>query len=289
MTIIRIACAAIALSWLGGTISPPADAQRSDYRDRYDSRDRDSRQRNVPGRFDYYALVLSWSPTHCANAQRGRDDLQCNRRDGRRYNFVLHGLWPQYERGFPDSCPTRDRPFVPNRIIDQMLDIMPAKGLIIHEYKKHGTCSGLDPAGYYDLSRQLFNRIQIPQRYVNPFDVQFVAPEQLMKDMIEANPELKPDMMAIGCGGPGNRLKEIRICFTKSGKFRSCGSNENQRRMCSARQMYIPPVRSTWKDPRGGRPSGRPLNDKANRDRESGDQNSKSRTNGDFLPGPRGI
>lgn len=291
MTIFRIACAALALSWLGGIASSPADAQRRDYRDHYDNRDRDSRQRNVPGQFDYYALVLSWSPTHCATAQRGRDDLQCNRRDGRRYNFVLHGLWPQYERGFPNSCPTRERPFVPNRIIDQMLDIMPAKGLIIHEYKKHGTCSGLDPAGYYDLSRQLFNRIRIPERYVNPFEVQFVAPEQLMREMTDANPELKPDMMAVACGGPGNRLKEIRICFTKSGQLRSCGKNENQRRMCSAQQMYVPPVRSTWKDPRtGGRSSGA-RNDQNNRNfgRDIGRPKSGQPTNNDFLPGPRGI
>lgn len=294
MTIFRIACAALALSWLGGIASSPADAQRRDYRDHYDSRDRDSRdtrQRNVPGQFDYYALVLSWSPTHCATAQRGRDDLQCNRRDGRRYNFVLHGLWPQYERGFPNSCPTRERPFVPNRIIDQMLDIMPAKGLIIHEYKKHGTCSGLDPAGYYDLSRQLFNRIRIPERYVNPFEVQFVAPEQLMREMTDANPELKPDMMAVACGGPGNRLKEIRICFTKSGQLRSCGKNENQRRMCSAQKMYVPPVRSTWKDPRtGGRSSGT-HNDRNNRNpgRDIGRPKSGQPTNNDFLPGPRGI
>ncbi|MFV0366842.1 MAG: ribonuclease T2 family protein [Hyphomicrobiaceae bacterium] len=291
MTIFRIACAALALSWLGGIASSPADAQRRDYRDHYDNRDRDSRQRNVPGQFDYYALVLSWSPTHCATAQRGRDDLQCNRRDGRRYNFVLHGLWPQYERGFPNSCPTRERPFVPNRIIDQMLDIMPAKGLIIHEYKKHGTCSGLDPAGYYDLSRQLFNRIRIPERYVNPFEVQFVAPEQLMREMTDANPELKPDMMAVACGGPGNRLKEIRICFTKSGQLRSCGKNENQRRMCSAQKMYVPPVRSTWKDPRtGGRSSGT-HNDRNNRNpgRDIGRPKSGQPTNNDFLPGPRGI
>ena len=173
----------------------PADAQRGPYGQRFDDRNRyedrysdrsAGRERNVAGQFDYYALVLSWSPTHCASEGGGRDDLQCNRRDGRRFNFVLHGLWPQYERGYPGDCPTRDRPFVPNRVIDQMLDIMPAKGLIIHEYKKHGTCSGLDPAGYFDLARQLYSRIRVPERYINPFDVQFVAPEQLVREMMAA-------------------------------------------------------------------------------------------------------
>ena len=269
-----LALAAV-LSSLGILLSAPADAQRSRDYDRYDNRGSSS-QRDVAGQFDYYALVLSWSPTHCAENNDRRNELQCNRRDGRRYNFVLHGLWPQYERGYPNNCPTRFRPFVPDRVIDAMLDIMPAKGLIIHEYKKHGTCSGLEPEGYYDLARQLYNRIRIPERYINPFDVQFVAPEQLMREMIAANPGLKPDMMAMSCGGPGNRLKEIRICYTKSGQLRPCGRNENQRRLCSARQMYVPPVRSTWKDPRGDKPS-----------RRDSDRGGRSPQGKDYLPGPR--
>ena len=239
MTIIRIACAAIALSWLGGTISPPADAQRSDYRDRYDSRDRDSRQRNVPGRFDYYALVLSWSPTHCANAQRGRDDLQCNRRDGRRYNFVLHGLWPQYERGFPDSCPTRDRPFVPNRIIDQMLDIMPAKGLIIHEYKKHGTCSGLSPDAYFALARRAYGRVRRPEvlrRLQRPVRLPASVIEEAF---LQANPGWSRDMLTITC--KEGRIAEARLCLSRGLEPLPCGSD--MVRDCPLKDAVFAPVR----------------------------------------------
>jgi ribonuclease T2 len=50
-------------------------------------------------------------------------------------------------------------------------------------------------------------------------------------------------MIAVSCGGPGNRLREVRICFTKDGAFRACGKNENQRRLCAAARMYVPPVR----------------------------------------------
>jgi len=287
---------AIAAALIGQTllVTTDAAAQRR-YDDRYDrgyERRSQQTQRNVAGQFDYYALVLSWSPTHCASANSPRDDLQCNRRDGRRYNFVLHGLWPQYERGFPSDCPTRDRPFVPNDVVGRMLDIMPAKGLIIHEYRKHGTCSGLEPAGYFDLARQLFNRIRIPERYINPFEAQFVAPEDMMREMIAANPDLKPDMMAISCGGPGNRLKEIRICYTRSGQLRSCGRNENQRRMCSARQMYVPPVRSTAKDPRASsnRDTGGNRDDRGGGGEHRGVPRGGPKQPGptrDYLPGPR--
>src|SRR5262245_4346097 len=61
---------------------------------------------NVAGKFDYYTMVLSWSPTHCVTAQEGRDEDQCARLDGLRYGFVLYGLWPQYEKGFPEACRT---------------------------------------------------------------------------------------------------------------------------------------------------------------------------------------
>jgi ribonuclease T2 len=52
-------------------------------------------------------------------------------------------------------------------------------------------------------------------------------------------------MIAVQCGGPGNRLREVRICFDKGGSFRACGGNEDQRKLCSADRMYVPPVRTS--------------------------------------------
>lgn len=226
-----------------------ANAQRNTYKNnKY--RDR----AHVAGKFDYYALVMSWSPTHCATRRNKGYDQQCNPRDGRRYSFVLHGLWPQYNRGFPGNCRIGKRPFVPNSVIDQMQDIMPSRRLTIHEYKKHGTCSGLSPAGYYALSRRLYTSIKIPARYVLPEKAQFVSPDQLSAEFIRLNPQLRPDMLAISCGGPGNRLREIRICFNKKGVPKPCGNNENQRRLCSAKKMFVPPVRASSKPRQQARP-----------------------------------
>lgn len=293
----------VALAAVVVALAPLAEAQRR-YDDRYDDRpgrydrydrydDRNANRfdggagsgRNVAGQFDYYALVMSWSPTHCASdaGQRADSDMQCASRDGRRYSFVLHGLWPQYERGYPESCPTRDRPFVPDNVIGSVLDVMPSRGLAIHEYRKHGTCSGLDAAGYFDLGEQLFRQIKVPERYVNPFDGQNVAPEDLVREFTEANPGLQPDMMGVVCGGPGNRLKEIRVCFTRQGKLRSCGRNESQKKLCSARTMFVPPVRSTAK---GDAPSSSRRDDRRSRDRDGEAPRGGGR---DFLPGPKGI
>jgi ribonuclease T2 len=205
-------------------------------------------ERNVSGQFDYYALVLSWSPTYCANEGED-DDAQCNRRDGRRYSFVLHGLWPQYEHGYPSQCRLSRRPFVPENVITSMLDIMPSRGLVIHEYRTHGTCSGLDPARYFATAHRLFDGINIPQRFRNPFESQLVAPSDIRREFLQANPNFKPDMIAIVCGGAGKGLKEVRFCVSKDGQPRTCGQNENQSKLCSTDRVFIPPTRSTaWQD-----------------------------------------
>lgn len=228
-----------------------AFAQYSPYRrpapysyDRESRHDRDGRSdRSQAGVFDYYLLSLSWSPTYCAEGGIERRDLQC-RREGRPYAFVLHGLWPQYERGWPQRCRTQDRGYVPGPVAERMLDIMPSKRLIFNEYRKHGTCSGLGVDGYFDLARRLFEMVNIPRRFIGLSDERMtISPAELVSEFLAVNPRLQPDMLVVLCGGAGNRLKEVRICFDKGGSFRSCGRNENQSKLCSADRMYVPPVR----------------------------------------------
>ena len=203
---------------------------------------------NVAGNFDYYTLVMSWSPTHCLTAEEGRDEEQCSRLDGLRYGFIMHGLWPQYENGYPEACPIGRKPFVPNDVINRMLDIMPSRGLVIHEFKLHGTCSGLDPEKYYSFARRVFTGVRIPERLQNPFETQFMSPREIEAEFMRANPWLRPDMIAVGCSGPGNRLRDVRICFARDGSGRACGHNEDQGQLCHADQLHVPPVRSTRRD-----------------------------------------
>ncbi len=160
-----------------------------------------------------------------------------------------------------------------------MLDIMPSKRLVFHEYRKHGTCSGLGVDGYFDLARRLHDKVKIPARFVGLTDTRMtVSPDELMSEFMAANPGLKPDMIVVQCGGAGSRLKEVRICFDKGGDFRACGRNENQARLCSAQRMYVPPVRHGSGDSRR-EPDERP--DSA-RDRKAPPLAP------DTLPGPRG-
>ncbi len=193
----------------------------------------------TPGDFDYYALVLSWSPTYCATPEGNRDRHQCGGQ--RAYAFVVHGLWPQYERGWPDNCAAER--WVPEHVIDAIMGVMPSKRLVIHEWRKHGTCSGLDPAGYFALTRKLFDTIRIPARYLSPQETVSTTPDGLMRDFLKTNPKLEPDMITVHCGNRRDRarLSDIRICFTPDGTLTSCGPNE--RRACRARELVLPPVR----------------------------------------------
>ncbi|MBG1262616.1 ribonuclease T2 family protein [Nostoc commune] len=66
-----------------------------------------AQNRGTPGKFDFYVLTLSWSPDYCA-ANGSRDQQQCG--SGRKLGFVLHGLWPQYQAGYPANCSTQKLP-----------------------------------------------------------------------------------------------------------------------------------------------------------------------------------
>ncbi|MDA7946939.1 MAG: ribonuclease T2 [Hyphomicrobiaceae bacterium] len=197
--------------------------------------------RGNPGQFDYYVLALSWSPTYCAEEGRKRREVQCNGQ--RPYAFVLHGLWPQYKKGWPENCDIGHKPWVPRVLIDAMLDIMPSPRLVIQQYRKHGTCSGLTPEAYYDLSRRLHDAIKIPARYLSPNNPIQVSPKEIENDFLKTNRDLTPAMISISCRR-GKRLREVRICFSKEGRLTACGHNEDQAKLCRLDRIVMPPVRS---------------------------------------------
>jgi len=228
--------ASLLLTSLFGTFSSQTAFAR-DYGNKYSDRS----NKHVAGKFDYYDLVLSWSPSYCETGGSQRRDPQCN--SSRSYSFVLHGLWPQYKKGWPQNCPTKKNPWISKEVINSMMDIMPSKGLIIHEYKKHGTCSGLSPEDYYKASRILYKSIKIPPRYVNATKPMMLSPKEIENDFLIANPKMKPEMISIVCGK--RRLKEVRICYTRKGHLTACGVNERQAKLCRLPKVYLPPVRSS--------------------------------------------
>src|SRR3954447_16218423 len=127
---------------------------------------RDGRQ-TAPGKFDFYVLSLSWSPSFCeAASERGKSGRSAQAQYGERpFSFVVHGLWPQYEHGFPNYC-QRPSPRLDRNIMSSMLDLMPAPGLIFNEWDKHGTCSGLGARAYFETIRKARSTVKIPEEYL---------------------------------------------------------------------------------------------------------------------------
>jgi ribonuclease T2 len=198
----------------------------------------DSRQ-NQAGEFDFYVLSLSWSPSFCAAAaERGGGRAPTSQCGARPYSFVVHGLWPQYVRGFPEYCQV-PAPRLDRGIVSSMLDLMPAPHLIFNEWDKHGTCSGLSPRAYFATVRKARAVVKIPPEYVSLQEALSVTPAAVEEAFKAANPDLTAEGMAIGCDK--KRLTEVRICLSKELQFRDCP--EIARRSCRRDELAMPPLR----------------------------------------------
>jgi len=191
-----------------------------------------------PGFFDFYVVSLSWSATYCEEQGNARNARQCE--IGRNPGFVLHGLWPQFERGYPVFCGPDNRN--PTRQALERADgVYPDFGLARHEWSKHGTCSGESPAGYFDASALAKAKIKIPPALVAPARDLRLSPMEIERAFAETNPGLRTDMMAVTCAR-GGKLKEVRICLSRDLRnFRPC--EEVDRDSCRSGDIAVPAAR----------------------------------------------
>ena len=198
-------------------------------------------RQNHPGKFDFYVLTLSWSPSFCeANAERqprGRPHEQCGDRP---FSFVVHGLWPQYQRGFPEYCQV-PAPRLNRGIVSSMLDLMPSPRLIFHEWDRHGTCSGLNARAYFDNVRKARAVVKIPEEYIDVGSYLTVTPDEVEEAFVKANPGMTREGISVACDS--RRLNEVRICLNKDMKFQNC--DEIDRRACRREKLVMPPVRKS--------------------------------------------
>lgn len=197
------------------------------------------RRQNKTGEFDFYVLALSWSPSYCeAAAERspGREPgEQCGERP---YSFVVHGLWPQYEKGFPEYC-QQPPPRVDRVTVSSMLDLMPSPRLIFNEWRKHGTCAGLSVGRYFEEIRKARAAVKIPEEYFDAATARQVAPAGVEEAFLKANPGMSAGAISVTCDS--KRIREVRVCMTKELQFRDCA--ELERRSCKRPELAMPAVR----------------------------------------------
>jgi len=185
------------------------------------------------GEFDYYVMALSWSPNWCALEGDARNSPQCDAAHG----WVLHGLWPQYDRGWPSYCRT-GQPNPPRSLTRAMADIMGTSGLAWYQWKKHGVCSGLPASDYFDLSRRAYESVTRPPVF-RKLGRRVSLPASVVEEaFLEANPQLAPDMITITC--KKRHIQEARICLSKALEPVPCGRDVV--RDCAARDAIFEPM-----------------------------------------------
>jgi ribonuclease T2 len=195
-----------------------------------------ARAGDTAGDFDYYVMSLGWSSSWCQGTGDGRGDPQCD--IGRGLTFTLHGLWPQYESGYPADCfSTFSDP--PKSATAGMADIMGGSGLAWHEWKKHGRCAGLAWQDYFDQMRQAYGAVTIPPVF-SQVRRDLTLPAQVIEDaFVEANPAMERDGITVTCDE--GRIAEVRICLTRDLSPRPCGADVV--RDCRLKDAELPAVR----------------------------------------------
>lgn len=188
------------------------------------------------GVFDYYVLALSWTPTWCALEGDARGSGQCG--VGRGYGFTLHGLWPQYEDGWPSDCRTSERPATRGQTA-AMVDIMGSSGLAFHQWRKHGVCSGLDAEDYFALSRRAYASVTRPAA-IRDLGREVTLPARVVEAaFLEVNPDLAADGVTVTCRS--DRVQEVRVCLTRDLEPRDCAPDTV--RDCTLDRALLSPMR----------------------------------------------
>lgn len=188
------------------------------------------------GEFAYYVLALSWTPSWCEEAGDDRDAAQCE--IGQGFGFAVHGLWPQYEDGWPSYCRTGARD--PSRSqTNAMADLLGSGGSAWYQWKKHGRCSGLSAEAYFELVREAYASVARPAVFRQITDT-VLLPASVVEDaFLEANPTFEADGLTVTC--KENRIQEVRICLNKDLSPRLCAGDT--RWDCLMSNADMPPIR----------------------------------------------
>lgn len=188
------------------------------------------------GDFDYYVMALSWSANWCALEGDARNSPQCDTRED--HGWILHGLWPQFHRGYPSFCQTAKRP--PSRgMTADMADIMGTGGLAWHQWKKHGSCTDLSASDYYALSRRAYATVTRPAIF-RKLDRTVKLPAAVVEEaFLKENPALSPNSITITCRQ--GYIQEARICLSRDLDPVPCGRDVIKD--CSLKDALFTPLR----------------------------------------------
>lgn len=186
------------------------------------------------GDFDFYVLALTWTPGYCATDDHP-DPSQCRLAGA---GFLVHGLWPEYETGYPDYCPSSLSRGLKDETLASVRDVMPSASLAHYEWRKHGLCSGLGETAYFATLSKAARTVAIPPALTALRKSRRMTPDEIEAAFVAANPGLSSAGMAVQC--TAGRLSEVRICLTKDLAFRRCDEVDDDG--CRAKSVTVLPA-----------------------------------------------
>jgi ribonuclease T2 len=138
--------------------------------------------------FDFYLLAMTMHEAWCGDGNRGRREC----RIGSDRPLVIHGLWPERAepRTYPRDCPGPRLALEP-ATTSELETFMPGmkSGLHIHEWREHGTCSGLTGNEYFRATLDLARRMDDSLRQtLTNYAGREVSPDELRDAMSATHP-----------------------------------------------------------------------------------------------------
>lgn len=198
---------------------------------------------------DLYVFAYIWEPESC---YKNPSWAQCS--DPQSFwetNFVIHGLWPQYSAGgYPSDCTTE--PFNDTAIANIGMDTMNHYWPNIkseptdpdyysfwqHEWSKHGTCTTLTQAVYFNSTINLSKMYGTPDIITSNIGKPVSA--SLMRDSFGGN-----NMVALQCDSK-QYLSGVYTCWSISkidgtpDKQIICPADVHKEDTCSNDLLIIP-------------------------------------------------
>lgn len=185
---------------------------------------------HVPGQFDFYLLSLTVESAWCEDGNAKRN--QCRAIDRRLHEqrpLVLHGLWPEYHPAgkYPENCAAPALK-LSNQLHKQLEYWMPGvdEGLDRHEWRRHGSCTGLADDTYFADSVSLAQRVaNTLNGALQQYSGQKLTPATLRAAAAKVEPAIA-DSLVFVCKNlrnarPAERgrptLLEVRLCIDNDG------------------------------------------------------------------------
>jgi ribonuclease T2 len=117
-----------------------------------------------------------------------------------------------------------------------MLNYMPSRGLIQHEWQEHGTCSGLSAQDFFAKAEQAYRNVHVPEQYQKVDHEQQLNVSDLEKSFADAN-HAPPEAFRVSCHA--GALVSLEVCVDKDLQYQSCTQSVRE---CPANQVdMLPP------------------------------------------------